>query len=128
MYIHRYNYIFVKLRNFICRVLSNATVDKIWLNQFLVIIEYYEHYQKNFRTEAEFKEFQPWLKFEMRIKYGWFHSKFYSMFQDLSRRSILNRFLADLNHSSNSLNSFLKLIIFYCWFSANVTCLFQLQK
>ena len=78
MYIHRYNYIFVKLRNFICRVLSNATVDKIWLNQFLVIIEYYEHfysvYQNNFRTEAEFKEFQPWLKFETRIKYGCFYS------------------------------------------------------
>ena len=32
--------------------------------------------------EAEFKEFEP------RLKYGWFHLKLYSMFQDLSRRSI----------------------------------------
>ena len=32
--------------------------------------------------EAEFKEFEP------RIKYGWFHLKTYSIFQDLSRRSI----------------------------------------
>ena len=33
-------------------------------------------------TEAEFKEFEP------RLKYSWFHLKLYSMFQDLSRRSI----------------------------------------
>ena len=39
-------------------------------------------------TEAEFKEFEPRLKFETGIKYGWFHFKLYSMFQDLSRRSI----------------------------------------
>ena len=28
------------------------------------------------------------LKFETQLKYGWFHLKLYSMFQDLSRRSI----------------------------------------
>ena len=39
-------------------------------------------------SEAEFKEFEQWLKFETRLKYGWFHLKLYSMFQDLSRRSI----------------------------------------
>ena len=33
-------------------------------------------------TEAEFEEFEP------RLKYGWFHLKFYLIFQDLSRRSI----------------------------------------
>ena len=38
--------------------------------------------------EAEFKEFEPRLKFKPRLKYGWFHLKLYSMFQDLSRRSI----------------------------------------
>ena len=37
---------------------------------------------------AEFKEFEPRLEFETRLKYGWFHLKLYSMFQDLSRRSI----------------------------------------
>ena len=37
--------------------------------------------------EAKFKEFKLWLKFETRLKYGWFYLKLYSMFQDLSRRS-----------------------------------------
>ena len=32
--------------------------------------------------EAEFKEFEPWLK------YVWFRIKVYSMFQDSSRHSI----------------------------------------
>ena len=39
-------------------------------------------------TEAEIKEFEPGLKFETRLKYGWFHLKSRSMFQDLTRRSI----------------------------------------
>ena len=39
-------------------------------------------------TEAEFKEFEPLLKFKPRLKYGWFHLNLYSIFQDLSRRSI----------------------------------------
>ena len=32
--------------------------------------------------EAEFKEFEP------RLKYDWFHLKLYLIFQDLSQRSI----------------------------------------
>ena len=40
------------------------------------------------RQEAEFKEFDPRLKFKPQLKYGWFHLKLYSIFQDLSRRSI----------------------------------------
>ena len=27
------------------------------------------------KPEAEFKEFESWLKFKPRIKYGWFHLK-----------------------------------------------------
>ena len=46
-------------------------------------------------TEAELKEFKP------RLKYGWFLLKLYSMFQDLSRRSIETGFW----RGSNSLNS-----------------------
>ena len=42
----------------------------------------------NRSSEAEFKEFEPWLKFQTRLKFGWFHLKLYSMFHDLSRRSI----------------------------------------
>jgi len=33
-----------------------------------------------FAPEAELKEFEPRLKFEMRLKYGWFHLKLYLMF------------------------------------------------
>ena len=38
------------------------------------------------RPKAEFKEFEP------RLKYGWFHLKLYSMFQNLSRLSIVTGF------------------------------------
>ena len=31
-------------------------------------------------SEAEFKEFEPRLKFETRLKYGCLHLKLYSMF------------------------------------------------
>ena len=37
---------------------------------------------------SEFNEFEPRLKFKLRLKYDWFHLKLYLMFQDLSRRSI----------------------------------------
>ena len=41
----------------------------------------------NFKfPEAEFKEF------EQQLKYGWFHLKLYSIFQDLSQRSIKTGF------------------------------------
>ena len=39
-------------------------------------------------AETEFTEFEPWLKFKPRLKYCEFHLKLYSMFQDLSPRSI----------------------------------------
>ena len=39
-------------------------------------------------SEVELKKFESWLKFETQLKNGWFHLKLYSMFQDLSRRSI----------------------------------------
>ena len=44
--------------------------------------------QTNIQPEAEFKEFEPRLKFKPRLKYGWFHLKLYYIFQDFSRRSI----------------------------------------
>ena len=43
--------------------------------------------------KAEFKEFEPRLTFETQLKYGWFHFKLFSMFQDSSRRSIKTGFL-----------------------------------
>ena len=38
--------------------------------------------------ETEFKEFEPPFKFKLRLKYDWFHLKLYSIFKDLSWRSI----------------------------------------
>jgi len=39
-------------------------------------------------ADAEFKEFEPRLKFKPRLKYGWFPLKSYSLFhQDLSQGS-----------------------------------------
>ena len=43
-------------------------------------------------SEAEFKEFDPRLKFKPRLKYSWFHLKLNKIFQDLSRRSIKTGF------------------------------------
>ena len=34
------------------------------------------------RSEAEFKELEPRLKFKPWLKYGWFHLKLYLNFQD----------------------------------------------
>ena len=40
------------------------------------------------KPEVEFKEFEPRLIFKPWLKYGWSCLKLYSVFQDLSRRSI----------------------------------------
>ena len=53
---------------------------------------------KNGCTEAEFKEFEP------RLKYGWFHLILY-LFSRFKPAFNCNRFLADLSRGSNSLNS-----------------------
>ena len=50
----------------------NLIVDNLPLTPSYLVIH----------PEAEFKEFEP------RLKYGWLHFKSYSMFQDLSWRSI----------------------------------------
>ena len=57
------------------------------------------------KYEAEFKEIERRLKLKPWLKYGLFHLKLYSTFQDLSRRSIEAGFFADLRRGSNSLNS-----------------------
>ena len=44
-------------------------------------------YQISTPSEAEFKEFEP------RLRYEWIHLKLYYIFQDLSRRSIETGFL-----------------------------------
>ena len=57
--------------------------------KIILIFSLYPGKCLNFNTsEAEFKEFEPRLKFKPWLKYGWFHFKLYSIFQDLRRRSI----------------------------------------
>ena len=63
------------------------------------------------KPEAE-KGFKPSFKFKLRLKYGWFHLNLYSIFQDLSRRS-LKPVLGDLRHGLNSLNSNTELFTIY---------------
>ena len=58
----------------------------------LTISSILSNYENNW-SEVEYKEFEPRLKFKPGLKYGWFHLKLYSIFQDLSRRSIETDFL-----------------------------------
>ena len=60
----------------------------------------FNHYEN--QPEAEFKEFYPQLKFKPRLKYSWFHLKFYSRYKPALN---WNWFLADFIRESNSLNS-----------------------
>jgi len=43
-------------------------------------------------SKAEFKEFEPWLKFEMQGKYGWFHLKIVFNVSRFKPALNLNRF------------------------------------
>ena len=56
-----------------------SRVPSLWLNQRFLC-------NKIRRAQAEFKEFEP------RLKYGWFHLKSHSLFKDLSRRSVKTGF------------------------------------
>ena len=57
-------------------------------------------------SEAEFKKFEPRLKFKAWLKYGWFYLKSYIYTVSRFMPALnWNRFLADLRRGSNSLNS-----------------------
>ena len=43
----------------------------------LKTINLYYTIQDYLKSDAEFKEFEPWLKFKPLLKYGWFYSKLY---------------------------------------------------
>ena len=63
------------------------------LTQNLTISDYFDissniDFFLYFSPEVEFKEFEPHLKFETWLKHGWFHLKLYSLFQNLSWRSL----------------------------------------
>ena len=51
---------------------AHSPMADIYMNEELYYIK---------RAEAEFKEFGSQIKFESRLKYGWFHLKLYSMFK-----------------------------------------------
>jgi len=59
-----------------------------WRRQSKKYKEIYEYILENKKlkkiSEAEFKEFEPRLRFETRLKHGWFHLKLYSVFRDFS--------------------------------------------
>ena len=48
--------------------------DQCW---FLYLSKSRNSQQKVMNSEAEFKEIEPWLKYETRFKHGWFHLKLY---------------------------------------------------
>ena len=52
-------------------------------------------------TEAEFKEFEPRLKFKARLKYGWFHLKFYIFFNSTFKKSEFIEFQPCLKSAKN---------------------------
>ena len=56
-------------------------------------------------TETEFNEFERRFKFKRPLKYAWFHSKLYLIFQFQFLARNENRFWGDLNRGLNSLNS-----------------------
>ena len=67
----------------------NLSLKVVFLfRSFLVFSQIFHNIIQFVTSKAEFKEFDPRLKFKPRLKYGWFHLKLYSIFQDLSRRSI----------------------------------------
>ena len=63
---------------------ENITKELSFCHKF----RFYHTIAISMQPEAEFKEFEPRIKFKPRLKYGWFHLKSYSLFQELSRRSI----------------------------------------
>ena len=86
----------LQTENFVDNTFTDRFIDKIFMQT---------NYINKFNQIREFKEFEPRLYFKPRLKYGWFHLKLYLIFQDLSQRSIENRFLEDLRRGLNSLNS-----------------------
>ena len=60
----------------------DQTIEELFTDQWNWI------YNRSMHPVAEFKEFERRFKFKPRFKYGWYHLKFYQMFQDLSRRWI----------------------------------------
>ena len=69
----------------------------------LLRLKYLDTTFENKKPVAEFKEFERRFKFKPRLKYGWL--KFVSNVSRFKPALNLNRVLADLNRSSNSLNS-----------------------
>ena len=76
--------------------------SKIWV-LYIVLCKLY----CRSKIWGRIKKFESRLKFKPQLKYGWFNLKLYSMFQDLSRRSIETGF--------RGFETLLKLIKFGFW-------------
>jgi len=76
------------MKNFRIFQICSWTLESNWKFTWKFSTSKYKPCWVYFYPEAEFKEFEQRLKFKPRLKYGWFHIKLYSMFQDLSQRSI----------------------------------------
>ena len=64
-------------------------ISELLIKTFIPVSRIFDNEDDNFIfSEAEFKEFEPRFKFKPRLKFCWFHLNLYSIFQDLSRRSI----------------------------------------
>ena len=79
-------------RHYMYKVKVKSSLNHVNVFKYFVICDHFVTveviYLLKCNAEAEFKEFEPWLKFKPRLKNGWFHLKLYQIFQDLSRRSI----------------------------------------
>ena len=81
------NFLLMQQNSFFPRKQNIINIKLIFLFIFKMKKNQWQFLQVN-SSEAEFKEFEPLHKFKRRLKYGLFHLKLYSMFQDLNRRSI----------------------------------------
>ena len=81
-------------------ILQSLIKANFYRIQFLIVgsSQYYCDLTPNF------KEFEPWLKFKHRLKYGWF-PKIVFNFSRFEPALNWNCFFADLRRDSNSLNS-----------------------
>ena len=67
----------------ICFLFSFLNISELWIseNQENPLKLEKRRYLLHYLSEAEFKEYEPQLKFKPRIKYDWIHLKSYTMFK-----------------------------------------------
>ena len=69
---------------------------------------------KTRRTKAKFKEFEQWLKFKLRLKYGWFHLKLFAQLKPVFGGFKMRLKFIEFRHMSLFKNAIT--VIFQCYF------------